>query len=143
MGSMIRYLNLSAIPKSSNLALLLLRLGFGAYILYFHGLAKLLGWSDMFKSFPDPLGIGSPVSLGFTIAAELLMAALLVVGLFTRLAALSLAFTMGVAFVMVHGAKFSGDGSGELAFVYGIAFLVLFLAGAGKYSLDSKLGDTP
>lgn len=139
---MIKYLNLSALPKSADVALLLLRVGFGAYMVYFHGLAKLLNWSEMYKSFPDPLGIGSPTSLGFTITAELFMAALVVVGLFTRLASLSLVFTMGVAFSMVHGAKFSGDGSGELAFVYGIVFLVLFVSGAGKYSLDSKLGDT-
>lgn len=139
---MIKYLNLSAIPKSNNVALLLLRLGFGVYIVYFYGLPKLMGWSGIFESYPDPLGIGSPASLGFAIAAELVMGGLLVVGLFTRLAALFLVFMMGVEFVLLKGAKLHGDGSGELAFLFGIAFLVLFVAGAGKYSLDSKLGDT-
>jgi uncharacterized membrane protein YphA (DoxX/SURF4 family) len=49
---------------------------------------------------------------------------------------------MGVAFFMVHGGKLSGDGSGEMAVLYALAFLVTLVAGAGRYSIDRKLGDT-
>jgi putative oxidoreductase len=46
---------------------------------------------------------------------------------------------MAVAFVMVHHMAFKGQNPGELAFAYLGAFLTLFLAGAGRYSLDAKL----
>jgi putative oxidoreductase len=65
-----------------------------------------------------------------------------VIGLFTRLASLALVFTMGVAFAIVHDANFSGSNSGEMAFLYGLVFLVLLVAGGGKFSLDRKLGDS-
>jgi putative oxidoreductase len=139
---MIKFVQFSVIPKSNDIALLLLRLTFGGYMLYFHGLAKLLGWSKMSAGFPDPLGIGSTASFGFTIGAELVMALLVLLGLFTRFASLALVFTMGVAFFMVHGGKLSGDGSGEMAVLYALAFLVTLVAGAGRYSIDRKLGDT-
>ena len=60
---------------------------------------------------------------------------LIVLGLWTRWAALVLAFTMGVAFFVVNGAAFA---KGELAWLYLGGYLVLFVAGAGKLSLDKK-----
>ena len=139
---MIKFLQFSVIPKGPDLALLLLRVSFGSYMLVFHGLPKLVGWSKMSAGFHDPLGIGSPVSLGFTIGAELVMAAFVVLGLFTRLASLALVFTMGVAFFIVHSGNLSGKDSGEMALLYGLAFLVTLVAGGGKFSIDRKLGDT-
>lgn len=137
---MNKFLSLSFLPKNMDLALLLLRLCFGGYMLLGHGLSKLTGWSKMSGGFPDPLGVSSEVSLVLTILAEVLMAAFVVLGLFTRLAGLILAFTMGVAFFMVHQATFAGEGSGEMAFLYMLAYLALVFTGAGKYSLDQKLG---
>lgn len=137
---MNRLLSLSFLPTNRDLALLVLRIVFGGYMLVFHGWPKLAGWSKMSGGFPDPLGVSSPVSLGLTIFAEVLMALLLIAGLFTRLSALILAFTMGVAFAIVHGAKFAGEGNGEMAFIYGAVYLALVFTGAGKYSVDGKLG---
>lgn len=139
---MIKFLQFSFIPKGHDLSLLFLRVSFGSYMLVFHGLPKLMGWSKMNAGFPDPLGIGSSVSLGFTIGAELVMAALVVLGLFTRFASLALVFTMGVAFFIVHGGNLSGENSGEMAFLYGLAFMVTLVAGGGRFSIDRKLGDT-
>ena len=134
-----KFLQLSFLPVSSSLGLLILRLLFGGGILGLHGWSKIMNWGQMSEGFPDPLGMGSPVSLAFAILAEVVAAALIVLGLCTRWAALGLAFTMGVAFFMVHGGALSGEGSGEMAAVYGVAFLVLFLTGAGKISIDAKL----
>ena len=80
------------------------------------------------------------MSLGFTIVAEVFAAAFVVLGLFTRLSAAAVIFTMGVAFFVMHNGTFIGEGNGELAMVYLIAFLVIFVSGAGKYSIDGKLG---
>jgi len=65
---------------------------------------------------------------------------LLVVGTFTRLAALGGAVTMAVAFFLVHGGKLSGQNSGEMAFLYLVGFVAIFLTGPGCFALDTKLG---
>jgi putative oxidoreductase len=67
-------------------------------------------------------------------------AGLLVLGLFTRVAALGSAITMGTAFWFAHGTKLTGAGNGELAFVYLGVYVALFIAGGGKFSLDAKMG---
>ncbi|GAB5561984.1 MAG: DoxX family protein [Synoicihabitans sp.] len=137
---MNKFLTLSFLPTNRDVALLLLRLGFGGYMIAAHGMPKLLSFAKRKDSFPDPLGLSSPVSLGFTVGAEVIAAAFLVLGLFTRLSAAALIFTMGVAFFTIHSGIFIGEGNGELAMVYLLAYLVIFVAGAGKYSIDGKLG---
>lgn len=137
---MNKFLTLSFLPTSRDLGLLLLRLGFGGYMVIAHGLPKLMNFSARSGKFPDPLGLSSPVSLGFTIGAEVFAASFVVLGLFTRLSAAAVIFTMSVAFFALHNGTFIGEGNGELAMVYLIAFLVIFVSGAGKYSIDNKLG---
>jgi putative oxidoreductase len=63
---------------------------------------------------------------------------LLIAGLFTRLAALVLAATMGSAFFFVHKSALVGEQSGELAMVYLIAYVTLLFTGAGKFSVDRE-----
>lgn len=137
---MNKFLTLSALPKSPDLALLILRVGFGGYMLIFHGWGKLMGWSKLSGGFPDPLGVSSPVSLSLTLLAEVVAAAFLIIGLYTRLSALLLTITMGVAFFIVHGGKLAGEGNGEMAALYGLVFLGLLITGGGRFSIDRKLG---
>jgi putative oxidoreductase len=137
---MNKFLSLSFLPTNKDLSLLLLRIMFGGYMLIGHGWGKIMGWSKMSGGFPDPLGVGSAASLGMTIFAEVIMATLLLIGLFSRLSALVLTVTMGVAFFMVHGGALTGEGSGELALAYGVVYLALVFTGAGKYSVDHKMG---
>jgi uncharacterized membrane protein YphA (DoxX/SURF4 family) len=47
-----------------------------------------------------------------------------------------LIINMTVAFVGVHQRALSGEHSGELAFLYLMAYVVLFLAGPGRISAD-------
>ena len=79
--------------KCTSVGLLILRVGIGAMMLV-HGLAKLNGFNEMSDSFPDPLGIGSQLSLILAIGAEVGCSILLIVGFASRLAAIPLAFTM-------------------------------------------------
>lgn len=94
----------------------------------------------MAEKFLDFLGMGRTPSLALAVFAEVVCAALLVAGLWTRVAALALVVTMAVAFWVAHGGRLSGPGSGEMAFLYLGAYVVLFVAGGGKYSLDAKMG---
>ena len=136
----MKFLHLNFLPLSTDAGLLVLRLWFGGAILFLHGWGKLTGVSSMSGGFPDPLGIGPTPSLVGAIIGEALGGALIALGLFTRLAALIGAFTMFVAFWMIHGHVLSGKNSGEMAFLYLGAFLVLLVAGGGKFSLDAKMG---
>ena len=135
IGSLLR---LEFLPSSVDLGLLVLRLWLGASMLLLHGWGKAMGGEKMMRGFPDPLGVGNQVSWGLAVFGEVVCAALLVLGLFTRLAALASAITMGVAFFIVHRMVLSGSNSGEMAFIYLAGFLTIFLAGPGRFALDGK-----
>lgn len=136
---MLSLLRLSFLPKSADLALLGLRLWLGLTMLLNHGLAKLTAFDTMAAKFPALFGLSSRLNLGLAVFAEVVCSALIILGIFTRFAALSLAITMGVAFFIVHKASLAmGPGSGELAFVYLGGYVALLLAGGGRYGIDKS-----
>ena len=89
-------------------------------------------------NFPDPLHLGSHLSLGLTAFAEVVCAALLVLGFCTRLAALVLSIMLSVVFFLYHKGVFSSNG--ELAAAYLLGFVILLLAGPGRFSFDGNGG---
>jgi putative oxidoreductase len=135
---MKRLINLSFIPGSADCGLLLLRIWFGLTIFLNHGLAKFQNFGGTVGMFQEKMGI-PPVFGAAAVIAESVCAVLLVIGLATRWAATFLAVTMMVAFVKVHKMALSGENPGEMAFLYLGGFLAIFLAGAGRFSLDAKL----
>lgn len=119
-----------------SLFLLALRVLFGL-LLMSHGWQKLMNFSEMSASFPDPLGVGSSVSLGLAIFGELVCSAGFIVGLLYRLALIPMIFTMCIAFFVVHG--HDPFAVKELAFVYLAVFVLMYITGPGKYSIDHIL----
>lgn len=119
----------------TSLGLLILRLGFGLSLAIFHGLPKLLDFANKMNTFPDPLGIGSTLSLSLMIFAEFFCAILVALGIFTRYAAAPVIIGMAVAFFVIHGSD--PFAKKELAYAYFVAFLSIFAAGPGRYSGDS------
>lgn len=99
-------------------------------------LAKLEGFEQMSAHFPDPLGVGSSLSLALAIFGELVCSLAVVFGVLSRLALLPMIFTMCVAFFVAHGGSIA---EGELAFVYLVVFVLLFFAGPGRFSVDGWL----
>ena len=99
-----------------------------------HGLGKLKNFEYLTTKFSDPLGIGSTMSITATVFAEFFCALFLIVGLCSRFCSAVLAFTMGVAFFVVHNGDAFKDR--EMAFIYGIIFIMLAVSGPGKYSID-------
>ena len=138
--NILRLLQLNFLPRSTDAGLLVLRFWLGLSLLLLHGWSKLRGFSEMSGKFPDLLGVGSAVSLTMAVFGEVVFALLLVLGLLTRFASVVLAITMAVAFFVVHKGVLSGPKNGELAFVYLAGFVALLVAGAGRFSLDAKLG---
>jgi putative oxidoreductase len=124
---------------SANFALLVLRVWIGVEMMVVHGVDKLMSFTTTAQDFPDPLGIGHTASLALAVFAEVIASMLLVFGLFTRLAALVLIIDMTVAFVSVHKCALTGSNNGELAFLYLLAYVVVFLAGPGRVSADKIL----
>lgn len=121
----------------NDLALLILRLGFGGMMLIRHGVPKLDKLSDS-SGFPDPLGIGSTASLILCLIGEFLAPVLIIIGLKTKLAAIPAAITMAVAVFIVHASD--PLARKEMAILYLFAFLVIFLAGPGSFSVDGRKG---
>lgn len=120
-----------------NIGLLLLRLVCGLTMLIAHGWPKLMDFTVRKDTFPDPLGVSSPVSLALTVFAEVVCALLITAGVFTRWVAIPLFITMAVAFFVIHGADpFKGK---ELAFVYMGMYGVLAFTGSGAYSVDALI----
>jgi len=118
----------------NNLALLLLRVGFGGFMLT-HGIPKLNKLSNP-ESFPDPLGVSPLVSLILCLIGEVVAPILIIIGLKTKLATIPAIITMGVAAFVVHAAD--PIGKKEHALLFLIAFLAIFLAGPGRFSVDGK-----
>ncbi len=120
-----------------NLSQLILRLAAGGMMLT-HGYPKFLKLISGNFAFGDPIGLGPEVSLVLTVFAEFVCSILIVLGLFTRLAAIPLIFTMLVAVFLVHGADpFSKQ---ELGLMYAAMFTCIGLLGPGKFSIDSLRG---
>ncbi len=123
----------SAFPDASVSRLLLtLRLFFG-FLFLMHGIDKLANFEVLSYSFPDPLGMGSHLSLVLVILAEVFCALTFIGGFLFRISLLPMLFAMFVAFFYAHGGSIA---DGELAFIYLGVFLLLLVTGPGRYSAD-------
>jgi len=117
--------------------LLLLRVSLSAFMLT-HGLPKLSRLLEgNAEGFPDPLGIGSSLSLVLVVIGEVVAPVLIIPGIMTRLATIPVLSAMSVAAFIVH----AGDpfGSREMALLYLTGFLAVLILGPGKYSADQLI----
>ncbi len=115
--------------------LLTLRIFFGLNLFLRHGLEKIAHFSQMSRHFPDPIHIGSHLSLAFALISDAICSLLVAFGLGTRVAAFIVFVNVGVAFVLVHHHPFA-SGRGEFLLLYIGGFLALVFTGGGRYSLD-------
>ena len=117
----------------TSLLLLVVRIIFGVLLMN-HGIQKWSNFQELSAVFPDPLGLGSPISLGLAIFGELVCSMAFIIGFLYRLAMIPMIFTMIVAFFIVH----ANDAFAvkELAFIYLIVFIIMYIAGPGKFSID-------
>lgn len=119
-----------------SLLLLVLRILFGGLLLM-HGIRKLNNFSEMSAVFPDPLGVGSNISLGLAIFGEVACSIGFIFGALYRLAMIPMIFTMCMAFFIIHGND--SFAAKELAFIYLIVFILMFITGPGKFSIDRMI----
>jgi putative oxidoreductase len=132
--------------SKENLALALIRIVVGAVFLT-HGLQKVFvfhyaGVAGMFQQMGIPL---PGVSAALAMTAETLGGLLLLVGLYTRLAAIPVAFTMLVAIAQVHFAHgfFAQGGGFEYPLTLLVANIALVIGGGGAWALDNLRSRKP
>ncbi len=124
--------------NATSALLLIVRIVFGV-LLMSHGIQKWSNFSEMSAVFPDPLGVGGSISLSLAIFGELFCSMAFIVGFLYRLAMIPMTFTMLVAFFVIHANDpFSVK---ELAFVYLVVFVLMYIAGPGKFSIDRWIGN--
>ena len=121
-------------PRSVSLMLLVVRVMFGALLMW-HGMTKIVNVESVAENFPNPLGLGPRLSFYLVVFAEVICSAAVIMGAFYRLALIPIIFAMGIAlFVVHHGQPFAAK---ELALIYFVIFVLLYNMGAGAYSLDN------
>lgn len=122
--------------------LLVLRITAGV-IFIVHGWMKYSMGVAGVTGFLTSLGFPIPgVFAVILIATELVGGVALITGTWTRVAALLTGFVALVATLAVHlpkGFMVSGGGY-EFALLLAVVCLTLFITGAGKYSVDSRVG---
>lgn len=120
-----------------SMGMLLLRLVSGLTMAFNHGLGKMENYGAAVDSFPDPIGVGSQLSLILAIFAELFCGIFIAVGFATRYTVIPLIITMATAFFIIHGDDpFAKQ---EMSFIYLAMYLVIFIVGPGKYSVDKLI----
>ena len=134
---MKKILSVSNTSNTTDVALLVARLGIAALMLT-HGIPKLMMLlSGAPVQFPPIMGMSAEISLGVAVFAEVFCSIFLLAGFATRLAVLPLIVTMLVAVIFIHAAD--PIAIKEPALHYLLVYIVLLFAGSGKYSLDYLL----
>ncbi len=116
------------------------RITTGFLMFYFHGFGKIMSgytrWEKLGRTITDLIGIDSlAIPLGLMASlSESIFAIFIIIGFYTRASTFLLGFTMMVAF---NKHLFSdGFKSGEMALLYLILCIIVYLLGPGKFSID-------
>lgn len=122
--------------KSTDIALLIARVGI-ALLMFTHGIPKIAKLSETPVQFMDFLGLGATISLCLAIFGEVICSLFIMLGIGTRLAVIPPVITMLVAVFHVHlSDPFVKQ---EMGLHYLLTYVVLFIMGSGRYSLDHFL----
>jgi len=129
--------------KNPELGLLILRVTTGGLLL-FHGTGKLLHGVSGISGLLQSKGLPGFISYG-AYAGEVIAPLLLIIGLYTRPAALVLAFNMLVAVLLVHTGDLlrlgeNGEWALELHAFYFFGAIAVALLGPGKLSWSRGKG---
>ena len=134
---MAKTVDTAKLTENSGAALALFRVVLG-FMFALHGTQKLFAW-------PPAEPLQAAVALGAWPAwwagvIELVAGALIMLGLFTRIAAFIASGTMAVAYFWQHQplGLLPITNGGESAVLYCFGFLVLVFTGAGAYALDNR-----
>ena len=130
-------MNASTDERARDIGLLFLRVSGGLFLLWVHGLPKLLDFTAQLQLIEDPFHLGSHLTLILAIFAEVLCPLLIVAGVLARLACLPILFVLLVALLVVHPQWSVAEG--QFGWLLLILFATVFIAGPGRLALNVRL----
>ncbi len=123
--------------QKPDLGLLFLRGSGALFLLWVHGLPKLLNYSEQLKLIEDPFHLGAHVTLLLAIFAEVLCPLLIIAGVLVRLACLPILAVLLIAMVVVHPEWTLFEG--QFGWLLLIIFTSVLIAGPGRLVVSRRL----
>lgn len=123
--------------QARDIGLLFLRVSGGLFLLWVHGLPKLLDFTAQLQLIEDPFHLGSHLTLILAIFAEVLCPLLIVAGLLARLACVPILFVLLVALLVVHPQWSVAEG--QFGWLLLILFSTVLIAGPGRLAISVRL----
>ncbi|WP_339451224.1 DoxX family protein [Pseudomonas sp. EA_5y_Pfl2_R50] len=120
-----------------DLGLLFLRVAGGLFLLWVHGLPKLLDFTAQLQLIEDPFHLGAHLTLILAIFAEVVCPLLIVAGVLARLACLPILFVLVVALLVVHPQWSVAEG--QFGWLLLILFTTVLIAGPGRLVIPVRL----
>ncbi|MFI8223704.1 DoxX family protein [Pseudomonas sp. NPDC085632] len=130
-------MNASTDERARDIGLLFLRVSGGLFLLWVHGLPKLLDFTAQLQLIEDPFHLGSHLTLILAIFAEVLCPLLIVAGLLARLACVPILFVLLVALLVVHPQWSVAEG--QFGWLLLILFTTVLIAGPGRLVIPVRL----
>lgn len=122
--------------KRQDLGLLFLRFSGALFLLWVHGLPKLLNYSEQLKLIEDPFHLGASVTLLLAIFAEVLCPLLIMAGVLVRLACLPILCVLLIALGVVHPEWTLFEA--QFGWLLLIIFTALLISGPGRLVLNQR-----
>ena len=122
--------------KTQDIGLLFLRGSGALFLLWVHGLPKVLNYSEQLKVIEDPFHLGAHVTLLLAIFAEVLCPLLIVAGVLVRLACLPILAVLLIAMLVVHPEWTLFEG--QFGWLLLIIFTTLLISGPGRLVLGQR-----
>ncbi|MBC3241044.1 DoxX family protein [Pseudomonas lurida] len=122
--------------KRQDLGLLFLRVSGALFLLWVHGLPKLLNYSEQLKLIEDPFHLGASVTLLLAIFAEVLCPLLIMAGVLVRPACLPILCVLLIALGVVHPEWTLFEA--QFGWLLLIIFTALLISGPGRLVLTQR-----
>ncbi|KAE9641911.1 DoxX family protein [Pseudomonas sp. PB103] len=123
--------------QARDIGLLFLRVSGGLFLMWVHGLPKLLDFTAQLQLIEDPFHLGAHLTLILAIFAEVLCPLLIVAGLLARLACVPILFVLLVALLVVHPQWSVAEG--QFGWLLLILFTTVLIAGPGRLVIPVRL----
>lgn len=122
---------------TANFGILFFRVAVATELIVVHGLKKIGIGVAVPEDIPNPFGFPSILNDFLAIAANVYLPVFVVLGLFTRLAAIPALIVTATGYFIMHGTDSLIER--DIPFMYSIAMLTIAMVGGGKYSVDGYL----
>ena len=122
------------LPNSFDWSMLAFRIFVSVEMMVAHGLKKIGIGVEEAEKVPNPLHLPDAFNQFFATAANLFFPVLVILGLFTRVAVLPILAVTLMGYFVLHWNDSLLEK--DMRFMYSVTFLLLFILGPGKYSVD-------